>query len=104
MCGYSVTDNIYRPFVPPAEEVVRRAREVEAAMDGVRVPESAWRSFFAPSCEAIDPEHFNRMFAARKSAAAYLAVQASTRQRPRPPSAFRCVADEGSFPAWTSPT
>ena len=93
MCGYSTTDNTYRPFVPPAAEVVHRAREVEAGMAGTPVPESAWRSFFAPSCEAIDPEHFHRMFAARKAAVAYLAVQLSTRRRPRPPSVFRCVAD-----------
>ena len=93
MCGFGVIDNIYRPYVPPAEEVVRRARETEAAMAGERVPESAWALFFSASCAPIAPCHFHRMFTARLAAATYLAVQASSRLRPPPPSPFRCVPD-----------
>lgn len=93
MCGYSTIDNTYRPYVPPAQEVVKRTREVEAAMEGERVPEATWALFFSPSCEPIVPAHFRRMFLARRSAVTYLAIQASTRLRPPPASAFRCVAD-----------
>ena len=47
MCGFSVVDNIYRPYVPPADEVVRHTRENEAAMAGERVPEASWALFRA---------------------------------------------------------
>ena len=93
MCGFSVIDNIYRPYVAPADEVVRRAREAEAAMAGERVPEAAWALFFSASCAPIAPEHFRRMFSARRAAVTYLAVQAATRLRPPPPTPFRCVPD-----------
>lgn len=93
MCGFGIVDNIYRPYVAPADEVVRRTREVEAAMDGERVPESTWALYFSASCEPIAPDLFRRMFTARRAAVAYLAVQSSTRLRPPPPSAFRCVPD-----------
>ena len=93
MCGFSVIDNIYRPWVAPAEEVVRRTRESEASMAGDRVPEAAWASFFSASCAPIAPDHFRRMFTARRAAVTYLAVQASTRLKAPPPSAFRCVPD-----------
>ena len=93
MCGFSVIDNVYRPWVAPADEVVRRTRENEAAMAGERVPESAWALFFGASCAPIPPDHFRRMFTARRAAVTYLAVQTSTRIRPPPPTAFRCVPD-----------
>lgn len=93
MCGYSVIDGTYRPYVAPADEVVRRTREAEAAMAGERVPEATWDLFFGPSCTPIPPAHFRRMFTARRAAVTYLAVQSSTRLRPPPPTAFRCVPD-----------
>lgn len=93
MCGSSVVDNIYRPYVAPADEVVRRTRDNEAAMAGERVPEASWALFFGAACTPIPPEQFRRMFTARRAAVTYLAVQASTRLRPPPPTAFRCVAD-----------
>jgi hypothetical protein len=94
VCGSSATDNIYRPYVPPAQEVVQRTREVEARMvGGSCVPESAWQAFFSEGCASIRPDHFMRMFAARQAAVSYLAVNAATRVRPRPPTPFRCVAD-----------
>lgn len=95
MCGtFRPEDgNLYRAFVPPPDELVARTRAVEASMSGERVPEDAWGAFFSPACGAIDWAHFERMFLARKAAAAFLAVQASTRRRARPRSAFRCVAD-----------
>lgn len=93
MCGFSTIDNIYRPYVPPAEDVVRRTREVEAGMDGERVPEAAWSLFFSPACEPIPAGQFRRMFMARRAAVTYLAVQSETRLRPAPATPFRCVAD-----------
>jgi hypothetical protein len=62
-------------------------------MAGPAVPESAWTSFFSASCEPIVPHHFFRMFAARRAAVTYLAIQASTRNRARPRTPFRCVPD-----------
>ena len=93
MCGYSVIDNIYRPYVAPADDVVRRTRECEAAMAGDRVPEASWTLFFGASCAPIPPDQFRRMFTARRAAVTFLAVQSSTRLRPPPPTAFRCVPD-----------
>ena len=93
MCGSSTIDGTYRPYVPPADDVVLRTREVEAAMDGERVPEAAWSLYFSPSCEPIPPQHFRRMFMARRAAVTYLAVQSSTRLRPQAPSPFRCIPD-----------
>jgi len=93
MCGYSTIDNVYRPYVAPADDVVRKTREVEAAMAGERVPESAWARYFSASCEPIAPGHFRRMFTARRAAVTYLAVQASTRLRPPTATPFRCVPD-----------
>jgi hypothetical protein len=93
MCGFGVVDNIYRPYVAPADEVVRRTRETEAAMGGERVPEDAWALFFSASCAPIAPDQFRRMFIARQAAVTYLAVQASTRLRAPPPTPFRCVPD-----------
>lgn len=93
MCGFGVVDNIYRPYVPPAEEVVARTRANEAAMDGEPVPEATWALFFGASCTPIPPAQFRRMFTARLAAVTYLAVQSSTRLRPPPPTAFRCVPD-----------
>jgi len=93
VCGSSVIDSIYRPYVAPADEVVRRTRAAEAAMDGDPVPEATWALFFGPSCAPIPPDQFRRMFTARRAAVTYLAVQSSTRLRSPPPSAFRCVPD-----------
>ena len=95
MCGtFRPEDgNLYRAFVPPSDEIVARTRAVEASMDGARVPEGAWSAFFSAACGAIDWAHFERMFLARKAAAAFLAVQAPSRRRARPRSSFRCVAD-----------
>ena len=93
MCGFGVIDNIYRPYVAPADEVVLRTRETEAAMAGERVPEAAWALFFSASCAPIAPDHFRRMFTARRAAVTYLAVQTSSRLRPPPATPFRCVAD-----------
>jgi hypothetical protein len=55
MCGSSVVDNIYRPYVAPADEVVRRTRENEAAMQGERVPEATWALFFSPPASRSHP-------------------------------------------------
>jgi hypothetical protein len=85
--------NLYRAFVPPSQELVARTRAIEASMAGTPVPEAAWTAFFGAACSAIDWGHFERMFLARKSAAAFLAIQASGWRRARPRSAFRCVAD-----------
>lgn len=93
MCGYFDRDNRYRAFVPASAALVERTRLVEAAMPGERVPEAAWQAFFSPACGAIDWPHFERMFHARKAAVAYLAIHASSRRRPHPKSAFRCIAD-----------
>ena len=93
MCAESAVDNIYRPFVPPADEVVARTREIEAAMAGERVPESAWSSFFSAGCEPIAPAHFHRMFSARQAAVTYLAISTTARQRPRSRTGFRCIPD-----------
>lgn len=96
MCGgtFRLEDgNLYRAFVAPSEELVARTRVIEASMAGTRVPEAAWTAFFGAACGAIDWGHFERMFLARKSAAAFLAIQSSGRRRARPRSAFRCVAD-----------
>lgn len=93
MCAESAVDSIYRPFVPPSEEVVRRTREIEAAMAGETVPESAWSVFFSAGCEPIAPAHFHRMFAARQAAVTYLAINTTTRQRHRSRTGFRCVPD-----------
>ena len=95
MCGlYRIEDSlIYRGFVPASRELVERARALEQAMDGEPVPEAAWDAFFSPACGAIEWSHFERMFRARSAAATYLAVQASTRRRARPASAFRCITD-----------
>jgi hypothetical protein len=93
VCGFGVIDNIYRPYVAPADDVVRHTRETEAAMAGDRVPEAAWALFFSASCAPIAPDHFRRMFTARRAAVTYLAVQASTRLRPPQPTPFRCVPD-----------
>jgi hypothetical protein len=93
MCGFSVIDNIYRPYVPPADDVVRRTRENEAAMEGERVPDQSWELFFGASCAPIPPDQFRRMFTARRAAVTYLAIQGSTRLRPPPSTTFRCVPD-----------
>lgn len=83
----------YRPFVPPSAALVERARAIEATMEGERVPEDGWRMFFSSACGVIDAAHFERMFIARQSAAAYLAIQASSLRRTRPSSVFRCIPD-----------
>lgn len=93
MCGYSTIDNTYRPYVDPADDVVRRTREVEASMQGERVPEAAWSLYFSASCEPIPPDQFRRMFMARRAAVTYLAVQASTRLKTPSSTPFRCVPD-----------
>jgi len=95
MCGFFRPEDqmFYRAFVPPSEALVERARAIEAAMDGEPVPEESWRMFFSSACGVIDAAHFERMFLARQSAAAYLAIQASLRRRARPPSVFRCIPD-----------
>lgn len=95
MCGFSSIEDglIYRAFVPPSEALVERTRAIEAVMQGERVPEDAWLAFFSPACSAIEWPHFERMFRARKSAVAFLAIEVSTRRRARARSAFRCVAD-----------
>ena len=93
MCGYSPTDNVYEPYVPPAKEVVDHTRVFESQMEGALVPESAWQAFFGEGCAPIPAWQFLRMFAARKAAVTYLAVQEGTRMRPRRQTAFRCVAD-----------
>lgn len=94
MCGYfGDQENRYRPFVPTSETVVERTRLVETTMAGERVPEAAWKVFFSPACSAINFDHFERMFMARKAAVTYLAIQASSRRRQRPSSSFRCIAD-----------
>ena len=95
MCGlYRIEDSlIYRGFVPASCELVERTRALEREMAGPPVPEAAWDVFFSAACGAIEWAHFERMFQARSAAATYLAVQASTRRRTRPASAFRCIAD-----------
>lgn len=95
MCGtYRPEDgNFYRPFVAPSTDLVGRARAIEAAMEGERVPEEAWATFFSAACGAIEWSHFERMFRARNAAATYLAIEASAPRRARAPSAFRCIAD-----------
>jgi hypothetical protein len=93
VCGFSTIDGTYRPYVAPADDVVRRTREVEAAMPGERVPEAAWALYFSPLCEPIPPQQFRRMFMARRAAVTYLAVQSSTRLRTASPTTFRCIPD-----------
>jgi hypothetical protein len=93
VCGFSTIDNIYRPYVEPADDVVRRTREVEASMAGEPVPEGAWALYFSASCEPIPPDQFRRMFTARRAAVTYLAVQSSTRLRTAAPTSFRCIPD-----------
>ena len=95
MCGSFIDpkDNRYRPFVPPSDALVDRTRLVESTMQGERVPEAAWQAFFSPACTAIEWAYFERMFAARSAAVAYLAIQSSSRQRRPTASRFRCIAD-----------
>lgn len=95
MCGYfsDPAENRFRAFVPASQALIARTRLVESTMTGGRVPEEAWQAFFSPACGAIEMAHFERMFLARKSAVAYLAMQPSTQRRQRPASAFRCIAD-----------
>ncbi len=95
MCGtYRPEDgNAYRAYVPPSTDLVRRTRAVEAVMQGERVPEDAWATFFSAACGAIEWAHFERMFQARNAAATYLAIEASAPRRARAQSAFRCIAD-----------
>jgi len=95
MCGFSSIEDgmVYRAFVPPSAALVARTRAVEASLEGERVPEDAWAAFFSPACSSIEWPHFERMFRARKSAVAFLAIETSTRRRARARSAFRCIAD-----------
>ncbi|HWA39746.1 MAG TPA: hypothetical protein VG873_17965 [Burkholderiales bacterium] len=96
MCGKTFDPEegvVYKAFVPPSEELVARTRSIEASLPGARVPEEAWAAFFGAACVAIDWGHFERMFEARKAAAAYLAVLASARRRRPAADAFRCIAD-----------
>ncbi len=95
MCGtYRPEDgNAYRAYVPPSSDLVGRTRTIEAAMEGERVPEDAWATFFSAACGTIEWTHFERMFKARNAAATYLAIEASAPRRARMQSAFRCIAD-----------
>ncbi|MCD0504297.1 hypothetical protein [Bordetella petrii] len=84
----------YRKTPPPSEALIRQTRRVEAAMPGPGVPEGAWTAFFDMTCGSIEMRAFERMFAARKIAVAYLAVQQSRHARPRPSATgLRCVGD-----------
>lgn len=84
----------YRTTPSPSEALIQQTREVEAAMQGPHVPDEAWAAFFSTACGTIDMRAFERMFAARKIAVAYLAVQQSRRARPRPSATgLRCVGD-----------
>ncbi len=95
MCGFFRPEDqmFYRAFEPPSAALIERARAVESSMDGARVPDEAWELFFGSACGVIEAGHFERMFTARRSAAAYLAIQASARRRARPLSLFRCIPD-----------
>ena len=95
MCGsyWPEDGNLYRASVPASQALIERTRMIESSMEGDPVPDTAWDAFLSAACGVIAGAHFQRMFHARRAAAAYLAIQASSRRRPRPRSSFRCVAD-----------
>jgi hypothetical protein len=95
MCGYFDEGYglSYRELTPPSPALIDRARKIEAAMEGERVPESEWETFFTPVCGAIEWKYFERMFRCRKLALNYLAVQAPARRLQTKAEAFRCAID-----------
>jgi hypothetical protein len=48
-------------YAPVDRAIVLRAREIEAAMAGERVPDKAWDIFFGFAGGAIGWQHFQRM-------------------------------------------
>ncbi len=89
--AHGATDVAVEPFTMDlaAWTPERFARELLVTRLGTRAV-VVGRNFRFGSERAGD---FERMFQARSAAATYLAVQASTRRRTRPASAFRCIAD-----------
>jgi hypothetical protein len=60
MCS-ACDDEPIEPYVPVSEEVLRRAREIEAALPGERVPEIAWSIYFGFAGGSIAWRHFQRL-------------------------------------------
>ena len=84
----------FRRIPPPSSVLVEQTRSVEAGMAGDRVPEEAWRVFFAVSCGAMDMRSFQRMFEARRIALSYLALQRSRYgRRHASGTGLRCIGD-----------
>jgi hypothetical protein len=56
------------PHVAVDREVVRRARDIESAMAGERVPETAWDIFFGFAGGAVEWRHYQRIHQAYEEA------------------------------------
>jgi hypothetical protein len=56
------------PHVPVDPDLVRRARELEAAMSGERVPAGAWEIYFCFAGGSVEYRHFQRMHQAYEEA------------------------------------
>jgi hypothetical protein len=61
MCDACEEDDVLVPYVPVDRDRVRRAREIEAAMPGDRVPEAAWNIYFGRAGGAIAWPHLQRI-------------------------------------------
>ena len=60
MCSACEDEDI-APSVPVDRTMVRRARDIEAAMPGERVPDGAWDIYFSFAGGSIEWRHFQRM-------------------------------------------
>jgi hypothetical protein len=81
----------YNELKLPSPALIDRTREIEAALEGECVPESEWKTFFAPVCGVIDARCFERMFKCRKLAVNYLALQAPARRFRTNIQSFNCT-------------
>ena len=82
MCDCYDQDDIgFETLPPPQRAALReRTRSIEAAMEGDRVPDSAWAIFFGQAGGAIEWRLFERMSVAMQRASTYLMVQPFARQ------------------------
>jgi hypothetical protein len=81
MCS-ACDDEPIQPYVPVNEDIVRRARTIEMAMAGDRVPETAWSIYFGFAGGSIEWRHFQRLRQAHEEAENEEAEKALVRPSP----------------------
>ncbi len=76
MCDACEEENP-EPGMARSEETLRRAREIEARMEGERVPEETWAVFEGKAGGAIQWKHYGRLHMSYEAADAELAAEAA---------------------------